>query len=322
MKIITAIGMVLISSALGVAGRVAAQNNVGLDASPSRDAIVWQSPEQRQHPLLGQILRADGSAIDAATLFTLLAQADYVFVGEKHDNLDHHQLEKILLQARLKARPDSAVVFEMLDDTQTAAITTLTAKDTLENIKTKLHWPEKGWDFVTYGPLFQLSLQKGKLVPGNLSKAFIGQLYMEGESLLKKDPRFQTHSMASETTRQHLLDRLVEAHCGMQSREGLKPMLTIQLAKDASMANALTAYSSGLLVAGGEHSRADTGVPVHVLHRKNTASTFVLQLVEVNAKDTQLAAYVESQGMADAYWFTPANSAKDYCADVKGKAAK
>lgn len=281
----------------------------------------WLSPNQRDHALAGVIVDARGEPVPESTLLSELAASRYAFIGEKHDNADHHRIEAQLIAHRLASQPGSAVVFEMLDDAQRPLIGGLTAADSLEAIKAKLAWPAKGWDFEVYGPLFQASLQGGTLVAGNIGKKFIGQLYEQGEPMLKGDARFETVPSASPETRAYLLDTIFEAHCGMRPRDALAPMVTIQLAKDASMASAMAEQKASLLIAGGEHVRARTGVPSHLLSIKPGERRVVIQLMEVVAGETDPRDYVERAGAADYYWLTPGTVPKDNCADVKGRAA-
>lgn len=281
-------------------------------------ASDWLSPRLQDHPLAGVIVDAQGRPVDEARVLAAFGEAGTAYVGEKHDNPDHHRLEATLIAARLKAKPGSAVVFEMLDEAQAPKLAALAPNDDLDAIRAKLEWPAKGWDLAVYGPLFQQALRGGKLVAGNIGKARIGQLYGGGEDLLKDDPRFATVATASPAVRAHLLDSIFEAHCRMQSRESLQPMLAIQLAKDASMADALRREAPAMLVAGGEHVRGDSGVPTHAGGAKDRV---IVQLMEVREGATDAKAYLDEAGTADFYWFTPATEARDHCADVKGRAA-
>jgi uncharacterized iron-regulated protein len=287
-------------------------------ASAPALAVEWLSPRLQDHPLAGVIVDAKGQSVDEARVMAAIGEATTAYIGEKHDNPDHHCLEATLIAARLKARPGSAVVFEMLDEVQAPKLGALAPGDDLDAIRAKLEWPAKGWDLAVYGPLFQQALREGKLVAGNVGKARIGQLYGGGEDLLKDDPRFASVATASPAVRAHLLDSIYEAHCRMQARDSLQPMLAIQLAKDASMADALRRESPALLVAGGEHVRGDTGVPTHAGDAKDRV---IVQLMEVREGATDARAYLGEAGAADFYWFTPATEARDHCADVKGRAA-
>ncbi|MCX7041486.1 MAG: ChaN family lipoprotein [Gammaproteobacteria bacterium] len=282
---------------------------------------AWLSPRLREHPLAGVIVNAQGEKVPESELLSTLASARFAFIGEKHDNPDHHQIELRLIRHRLAGQPGSAVVFEMLDDAQRPVLASIAADDSLEQIREKLALPAKGWDFAVYGPLFQASAKEGKLVAGNVGKKFIGEVYAKGEPALAAEPRFSTVPSATEQTRSHFLERIYEAHCGKAARDTLGPMVAIQLAKDASMASAMADNAPALLVAGAEHVRADTGVPSHVRVRDAQASRVVIQLVEVTDGETGARAALDASGPADFYWFTPATEVRDDCADVKGRAA-
>lgn len=281
----------------------------------------WLSPRLREHPLAGVIVNAQGEKVPESELLSALASARFAFIGEKHDNPDHHQIELRLIKYRLASQAGSAVVFEMLDDAQRPALGSLAATDTLEQIQQKLAWPAKGWDFAVYGPLFQAASAEGKLVAGNVGKKFIGEVYAKGEPALAAEARFSTVASATEQTRAHFLDRIYEAHCAMAPRETLGPMVAIQLAKDASMASAMADNAPALLIAGGEHVRADTAVPSHLRVRDAQASRVIIRLVEVTEGESNAKPTVDASGPADFYWFTPATEVRDNCADVKGKAA-
>lgn len=280
------------------------------------------------HPLLAKIVNAQGAPLTQAEVLAQVKQHRYVLVGEKHDNPEHHRLESIIIKARLEQdiKQRGNVVFEMLDDGQNAALARLNSSDTLEQMHETLAWPKKGWDWPSYGPLFQQALQSNALRAGNISKAFISRLYKEGEPALSDKSRFNTALSATTTIKNHHLDQIFLSHCGMQSRETLNPMLTIQLAKDASMAHAMRTAAPAILIAGGEHVRPETAVPWHIrqqeIGQEIGADIFVIQLLEARPGETDLNAYIKAAGAADVYWFTSATAPKDYCAEVRGKAAQ
>lgn len=266
--------------------------------------------------IAGAIVDSSGKPVTHAGLFKAMSLADYVLIGEKHDNDGHHLIESRLIQERLQTQPGSEVVFEMLDSSQSAAITGLSRSNSLDEIKTGLSWPEKGWDFSVYGPLFMQANAGGRLLAGNISKAEIGVVYQGGLEALNDPARFATAFKANDSVKAVLIEQIYQAHCGMQSKLTLAPMLTIQLAKDSSMAFAMSSMPQAMLVAGGQHVRRDAGVPVHLKRLKPKAKTLVVQLLEVGDE-----AALKS-GQADYYWFAEAMPAKNYCADVKGKAAQ
>jgi uncharacterized iron-regulated protein len=278
------------------------------------------------HPLLGKIINAQAKFVSETSAFELIRNKRYVFVGEKHDNAEHHQLEQRLIQERFKDQPVSnqgRVVFEMLDDSHDTAISQLKIGDTVEQMKTTLNWPTKGaWDWPAYSPIFQEALKNSALASGNIDRPFITNVYKNGEKNFVDKLRFSTALNPPVTLKNYLLDQIFKAHCGMQSRETLTPMLHIQLAKDASMASAMLQTPAAMLIAGGEHVRGETGAPWHLRQKNAQADVLIIQIVEVQENNVDPMNYVKEAGTADLYWMTNATEAKDYCAGIKGKAAQ
>ena len=90
-------------------------------------APQWLPPTLRDPPLAGTIVNAQGEKVPESELLSALASARLAFIGEKHDNPDHHQIELRLIKHRLAHQAGSAVVFEMLDDAQRPLLGSLTS---------------------------------------------------------------------------------------------------------------------------------------------------------------------------------------------------
>ncbi|MBR7798685.1 ChaN family lipoprotein [Undibacterium fentianense] len=291
--------------------------------------ISWSAQAFQQsidHPLIGTVLNTRNEIVSEKDAFDTVRKTEYVFVGEKHDNPDHHALELRLIHERFRVEfpvQQGGVVFEMLDQSHTAAIAERDRRDSLDQLRFGLKWPEKGsWDWASYGPLFHAALGYSALVAGNIDRAFISEVYKTGQSALDGKDRFVTAIHPPSALRDYLLDQIHQSHCGMQSRETLLPMLHIQLAKDASMASAMLQTKAAMLIAGGEHVKLDSGAPWHLLKKKPDAKILIVQLVEVTSEKTNINDYAEIARKADLTWLTKATEMKDYCAGVKGKAAQ
>lgn len=276
--------------------------------------------------LIGKIVNSQAQFLNEQSAFNLLRKHRYVFIGEKHDNPAHHQLERRFIQERfagVSQNNQGRVVFEMLDNSHANAIRQLQAETSLDQMKQILNWPEKGsWDWRIYGPTFYEASKRSALAFGNVDRAFISAVYKNGEKSFVDVERFSTALNPPDFLKSYLLDQIFISHCGMQSRETLMPMLHIQLAKDASMATAMLQTDAAMLIAGGEHVRAETGAPWHLRKKNPQADVLVIQLIEVQTDLTDLHAYIKKAGKADLYWFTAATETKDYCAGVKGTAAQ
>jgi uncharacterized iron-regulated protein len=288
--------------------------------------VLGQELKSTTHPLRGKVVNAQSNFLSESAVMNLVRQHRYVFVGEKHDNPEHHQIELRLIQERFKSMSlagQGRVVFEMLDDSHETAIPHLKTADTIEQMQVSLNWPKKGsWDWRVYAPLFQEALKNSALAAGNIDRAFISNVYKNGDKSFVGNDRFATALNPPLFLKDYLLDQIFKSHCGLQSRETLMPMLHIQLAKDASMASAMLRTSAAMLIAGGEHARTETGAPWHLRRGKPESDVLIIQMIEVQEGNEDLKSYMEKAGKADLYWFTAATESKDYCADVKGKAAQ
>lgn len=296
------------------------------DTTNQRNSEPAQEVQQSGLNLISKVMNSQAQFLDEQLAFGLLRKHRYVFIGEKHDNPAHHQLERRFIQERFADASRSnqgRVVFEMLDNSHEAAIHQLQAETSLDQMKQILNWPEKGsWDWRIYGPTFHEASKRSALAFGNIDRAFISAVYKNGEKNFVGVDRFSTALNPPDFLKNYLLDQIFSSHCGMQSRETLTPMLHIQLAKDASMATAMLQTEAAMLIAGGEHVRAETGAPWHLRKKNPQADVLVIQLIEVQADSIDLDTYIKKAGKADLYWFTAATESKDYCAGVKGKAAQ
>ncbi|MBC3879862.1 ChaN family lipoprotein [Undibacterium sp. LX40W] len=280
--------------------------------------------KNQTHPLQDQIVDKQGQTLTRELVAEKIRRHAYVFVGEKHDNPRHHQLELDILRIRFSGveQGKGSAVFEMLDDAQDTFIAQLKREQSLDEMKQVMQWPNKGWDWNSYGPLFRESVQFDALKSGNISRSMISTIYKDGQKILTSTPKLFSATKQSTETQNYLLDQIFGSHCGMQSRDTLQPMLHIQLAKDASMASAMASDARAILIAGGEHVRPNTGAPTHLKTLLPNADILVIQLVEVKADKLKLNDYLPAVGAADLYWFTEATPEQDYCSGVKGRAAQ
>jgi uncharacterized iron-regulated protein len=277
----------------------------------------WESPLLRDHPLVGRVYEvATRRFVLPDALVGRLRGARYVLIGEKHDNADHHRLEQWLIGEL--ASTHRGLVFEMLDESQRAGVATLTAADSLEAVRRKLAWPEKGWDFAMYGPVIQAGLRSGMAIGvGNPSREEIMGVYRQGEPALAANPRFATAATIGPTVSAILLDEIYESHCRAQPREELGPMVHVQAAKDASMAHALAAYPRAVLIAGAGHANKESGVPTHLGRVARGARVMVVLLEEVSDSGPSPEWYHDVLPGGDYVWFTPKLTDKDYCEGVQ-----
>lgn len=284
----------------------------------------WLAPLLQNHPLVGKIYNLEQQAFLSETeLLSELRSTTYVLVGEKHDNADHHRLEDKILTAINSPTPPY-IIFEMLTDEQQPLINTLQTSDTLLQMHEKLQWNDKGWPWEDYGPLINTALQQGATISaGNINSALLKRIYKEGSANQElATARFKSMILIAEPVREKILDQIYESHCAMMPKEKLTPMLTIQIARDASMAYAMIhdtktnkARRPSILIAGSFHTQKNIGVPLH-LRQLTQQPVKTLLLAEVSDSYENPSDYATSSE-ADYIWFTPKQPDIDYCADLR-----
>ncbi|WP_432474423.1 ChaN family lipoprotein [Amphritea sp. HPY] len=296
------------------------------NAADNHAEIQWQSPLLQNHPMTGKVFStASRSLLSEKELLQQLTQSQYLLIGEKHDNPDHHQIQQRLL-SQLLQRKNTRIVFEMLDNEQNTALDKLTASDNLAQIKSKLNWSDSGWSWSDYGPLIQSAAQQqSEIRSGNIARPQLQEIYRNGPASIVTSDRFRSFSSVTQEVRNTIQQQVYESHCKTMPLEHMTPMVNIQIARDASMASAMTNELSGeqyaILVAGNFHSRKDLGVPLHLnalSSASKTPDTTTLLLLEVEAGMTELGDYAYADNrVADYVWFTPKFTEKDYCAGLR-----
>ena len=87
---------------------------------PWRD---WESPLGQGDAQAGKLYdTATRATVAPAALLRRARDVDFVLLGEKHDNPDHHRLQAWLLSTLVREGRHRAVVFEMLTEAQETAL--------------------------------------------------------------------------------------------------------------------------------------------------------------------------------------------------------
>ena len=303
-------------------------------AAPSTAAPVlpeaWETPLQRKHPLVGRIydVRA-GRYVAPMALEAAAASAHFLFLGETHDNPDHHRLQAWLVRAAAAAGRRPALAFEMLDTGQQAAVdAALAAPDrSADAVARAVAWDRSGWPrFSMYRPVFAAGLELGlPIVAANLPRSVVRAVVERGRAAL---PEPLQRSLARDeplppALRESLRAEMAEAHCGRLPAALLDPMALAQRARDAEMALRLVAADHGggaILVAGAGHARVDRGVPAQVAREAPGRSSLSVAFLEASASRCAPPAYAEEYSAArlpfDYVVFTPAAEREDPCRSI------
>jgi uncharacterized iron-regulated protein len=253
---------------------------------------TWHESGGAGHPLLWQIYRmADGRAVSEDDLLEAAAAAEFVLIGERADNRDHHSLQAEIVSALQSEAPaPRAVAFEMISaDRQLAMVEHLDAHPgDAAGLGAAAGWPASGWpDWALYEPIAQAALANGaQIVAADLSEEQKRAVFDRGARALRTSFVRRTgldRDLALALT-SDVQDELRDDHCAKAPPQVLSGMYQVQRARDAMLADRLAAASGkagGILIAGSDRVRNDRGVPWYLARLKPAARTLSIALVEV-----------------------------------------
>lgn len=273
-----------------------------------------QEQTDRAHPLQDKIWSAkDNQLISPAKLTTELQSANYILLGELHDNPSHHALQAWVVRAMVEKSRRMSLVVEMIAADQTNALKIFyeTPRRDSEQLRLFLDWDQSGWpDFAMYAPIFRAALLGDyPIVAGNLDRTLLPALHKEGWAALSDDERkrLRIPQTLPEATGPAIRTTIATSHCNALPEKLVQTFSEIQFARDATLAEAMRSQKGdhgALLIAGLEHVRGDRGVPWHLRKANVGGKILSVAFIEVEDHKTNPADY-DDTGF-DILWFTPA----------------
>lgn len=281
----------------------------------------WASPLYREHPLVGQVWDVQAGEFVSREQLASVLRAPIILLGEKHDNPDHHRLQRDVIALLQRNGDLAAVSFEMLGSHQQALVDTLPASASEQQVREHLAWDEEGWSWEFYGPMVMDLLENDVPIrTANISESEMMAIY-QGSA----DPGLE--GVMNVAQMEQLNRDIDESHCGMLPSSQFPPMIRVQQTRDLVMARSLQQPldSDGgqrVLVAGNFHVRHDLGVPNYL--GVDDDSIVSLSFTEVDPALPDPGDYLQDaiSGIQpyDYLWFTPAVSIEDYCAGMRASA--
>ena len=290
----------------------------------------WKSTFGRHHPLSGRIWDVSSAGfIDRQNLITRLVRADFLLLGERHDNPDHHLLQAEVLRSLIALGRRPAVGFEMfgLDDANAIANHLAFAPNDAAGLGRAVNWEKSGWpDWAMYQPVAEAALQASlQIVATNLPLATARKmnsgLAALGPSVKRELGLDRPLSDAMFAT---MATDIRDSHCGYASEESVKAMVDVQRARDAQMAQSLIAAGNpdgAVLVAGAGHVRNDYGVPVYLTAKAAGKQVISIAFVEVDDQKPEPRNYALANGRLpfDYVWFTARVDDENPCEKFKSQ---
>lgn len=204
-----------------------------------------------------------GAPVSNADLLRRALAADYVLLGEVHDNAAHHQGRGALLRAAARRAP--AVVFEQLAY-DTLPVAPPAAGQSEEDWLDAHGFDRKGWRWPLHQPVIDAALaNKAPIYGSNLPREALRPVVRQGVSAAPAALGQIIQRAPLDSIGQAAIDQeLFEGHCGKLPTEMVPGMRAAQEVRDASMSSAMLAAGKTRpvwLIAGTGHVRMDMGVP-------------------------------------------------------------
>ncbi len=278
------------------------------------------------HPLAEKIWDMNShSYIKEDALIARINSSDLILLGETHDNSRHHELQLMLLNARIAAGTKPALMMEQLDaDSQPVldqALAGSNRDDVLDNV-TKL---VKFADWQAYQPLLLTAINNGmSVIAANVSNQKLQPVVWRGYAAYDVDElkRLGVEAVWNDSRQNYLVTRMGGAHCG-KLREGLSEGLSrSQRLRDALMVDsAMGSIENGLVgIVGSSHARRDIGLPLYFSVRAPSARVLSIAFIEVSPDVADPRVYEQDSATGevpfDVVWFTPRVERIDPCADI------
>lgn len=261
---------------------IVALNLSAMPSAQAADAPRWFGP--------------GGGASDEAALIEAMADADFVLLGEVHDNPLHHEIQARLLRALIDQGRRPAVVWEMIGLDRQPDVDGVLSKPgadadaTARAVADAVSWEASGWpDFTLYAPIMSAAVEAGlPILAAGVGRDQAMGIMSSGLEAFAAARGWRSAPL-SDAARALQLDAVYEGHCRLMEREKLVPMLDIQVARDLALAEAMIAGAAldttdgSVLIAGHGHARADAGVPLHLRRLMPDARIVVVGLIEGSA---------------------------------------
>ena len=244
---------------------------------PSSSAVPAPTPE-----ILGIVDGRTNAPVSSATLSTQLRGADFVLLGELHDNAAHHRARAALIAAN---RP--VLVFEHFrfgDKALERPASGIADTVWLDGAG----FDRKGWRWPLHAPLVSAALGTGRPIWGsNLSSGALRTVVRQGADSAPATLASLVRQVPLDSVGRRLQDQeIIDGHCGKLPVSMVGGMRAAQEVRDAAMAEAMMAARRDgpvWLVAGNGHVREDVAVPRLLRALAPTAQVVSVGFVEVGA---------------------------------------
>lgn len=262
-----------------------------------------------------------GRFISKEEFYDAVLLADYIILGETHDNPAHHEIQSDVLQLLLDNNRRPAVVMEMLDVSDQPAIDKFISspRDSAE-FNQAVGFAKKGWDWSLYQPLVEQALEEKLTIRGgNLPRKSLQGLF-RGKPVTDNPELTALLDLAEDfpdSVKEGLRQEIKLSHCGKLPDSMVGGMMQAQTARDAMLALQMqNAGKPAIMITGSGHARVDRAVPFFLSQIDADSRILSLGMKGVNA-DFQTEQRQSWESLFDFSWYTEAVVREDPCLKFK-----
>jgi uncharacterized iron-regulated protein len=272
---------------------------------PQPQTATVEGMAERFRP--GQIVDlAAGKVISFEELITRISSKDLIFVGEAHDNPDHHLIQIQILQAVASRSPSLTLGMEFFQEQQQPLLDRYTqGESTEEEFLKAVDWKKTwGYDYHFYRPLMLLARERRyRVLAINAPNSIVRKVARTGLKSLESSERDQLPKEIDLTDDRHraFLQEIYEEHSPRDLKD-FDFFYEAQCVWEETMAHNLAAHlgsGKGRLIAftGNGHIVNKFGIPDRTVRRVPVSMVTVMPY-PLNGEETI------DRATADYVWFT------------------
>ncbi len=297
----------------------------------------------RQDPLIGKIFSSrSNQEIPYQQLFNEILKADVVYLGENHENADHHAHQMQIIQDLIKQGKKPMIGFEFFSVDQTGHLMNYAAgfsakhPESVEKkreamLRNNLGWlnrTDTTWQF--YFQFVELAAKNKLTVFGaDLPAGIVRRITRNGTAELTEIEKgfLQTTPFEDDAYQKLMFERIKAAHCGYGHQKMMERMYDSWLARNDSMAHSIATMRKAnpeqpvVMILGKGHTENNMAVYDRVAHRLPEVNQLNLGFTEIAINPTPLENYFPTvkignktfPPMFEYRWFTQRTSYEDPC---------
>lgn len=307
-------------------------------------------------PLVGQIYDNKQQQYSQAEFLTTIEDADVIYLGEQHQNNQHHEFQLIVLQHLIAQGKTPSIALEAVPFTLTSALLSYANlgaslghsaspehQDIADAIlKQKLQWQEEDSDgqWRHYGKIIQLARQHQLTIVGmDLPKSLRHRITNLGTDKLTMVEKslLAPSDFSDDLYQQMMFQQFKQAHCGYGHEEYLSRLYDNWIARNDRMASTIMQLSQQnndrpiVVIVGHGHTQFGMGIYERVNALSPTLSQVNLTFRAIKNSNDQASNHIGEFQFAehnfgfgyDYYWFSKGyQSGVDQCAIFKQRKKK